>query len=95
MAQYDVFVFCKVCAGVHEVGTTVTLTDGPVERQSIGHAYTYEGKCIPPKLGFLTPHPYHLHEERHFVCSRRPESNVLGARRMNLTRTAVEQSEVV
>jgi hypothetical protein len=53
MAQYVLFVFCKVCAGVHEIGITVTLTDGPSERQSIGHAYTYQGKRIPPKLGFL------------------------------------------
>jgi hypothetical protein len=57
MAQYDLFVFCKVCAGVHEIGTTVTLTDGPSERESIGHAYTYQGKCIPPKLGFVLHTP--------------------------------------
>jgi hypothetical protein len=53
MPRYDLFVFCKVCTGVHEMGTTVTLTDGPTERQSIGDAYTYQGKGIPPKLGFL------------------------------------------
>jgi hypothetical protein len=38
---------------VHELGTTVTLIDGPSERQSLGHAFTHQGKSIPPKLKFL------------------------------------------
>jgi hypothetical protein len=53
MARYTLFVFCRECAGVHEMGINVTLTDGPVERQSIGDAYTYQGKAVPPKLAFL------------------------------------------
>jgi hypothetical protein len=56
MPRYALFAFCKICGGVHEIGINVTLTDGPVERHSIGDAYTYQGKCIPPKLGFLLHH---------------------------------------
>jgi hypothetical protein len=47
---------------VHEMGIKITLTDGPAERQSIGDAYTYQGKGIPPKLLFL------LHNR--IVCSK-------------------------
>jgi hypothetical protein len=53
MARYTLFVFCKICGGLHEMGARITLTDGPSERQSIGDAYTLQGKAIPPKLGFL------------------------------------------
>lgn len=50
-AQYGVFASCNKCGGVHELGISVLLTDGPVDRQSI--AELYRGKTLPKNLADL------------------------------------------
>lgn len=50
--QYGVFVYCNKCAGVHEMGISVTMEDGPVAKQSIGDFY--DGKSLPKNLANLT-----------------------------------------
>ena len=50
-AQYGVFVSCNKCGGVHELGISVLLTHGPVNRQSLGDLY--RGKTLPKNLAGL------------------------------------------
>jgi hypothetical protein len=51
-AQYNIFVFCNKCAGVHDMGISITMEDGPVDKQSIGAFY--DGKNLPKSLASLT-----------------------------------------
>ena len=48
---YGVLVTCNKCGGVHEMGISVVLEDGPFVKQSIGA--TYKGKPLPKKLADL------------------------------------------
>jgi hypothetical protein len=43
---------CNKCAGLHEMGITVTMENGPVEKQSVGDLY--DGKSLPKVLADLT-----------------------------------------
>jgi hypothetical protein len=51
-AQYNILASCHKCAGVHETGISVTIEDGPVDKQSIGDFYN--GKSLPKTLAALS-----------------------------------------
>ena len=51
-AEYRVFVSCNKCGGVHEMGISVVIEDGPFDKQSIGELYN--GKTLPKSLEDLT-----------------------------------------
>jgi hypothetical protein len=51
MAEYDVFAVCNACGDLHPLGISVTVDDGPVNKQSIADAY--EGKDLPQSLAAL------------------------------------------
>ena len=51
-ADYRVLASCNKCGGLHELGISVVMTDGPVVRQSIG--VLYRGKTLPKNLADLT-----------------------------------------
>lgn len=51
-AQYSVVAACNKCGGLHEMGISVTIENGPVEKQSIGDLY--DGKSLPNSLADLT-----------------------------------------
>jgi hypothetical protein len=38
-SYYSIFVLCNKCNGTHDMGVSVVLKDGPVEKRSIGHMY--------------------------------------------------------
>jgi len=48
---YEVLVSCNKCGGVHEMGVSVVLENGPVDKQSIGAFYN--GKTLPKNLADL------------------------------------------
>ncbi len=50
--RYRVVAACNKCGGVHEMGISVVLDDGPVNEQSIGAQY--KGKILPKSLAGLT-----------------------------------------
>ncbi len=50
--QYRVVASCNKCGGVHEMGVSVVLDDGPFNKQSIGAHY--KGKTLPKSLADLT-----------------------------------------
>jgi len=50
-AQYSIFISCNKCAGMHETGISITLEDGPRDKQSIGNFYS--GKSLPKTLATL------------------------------------------
>ncbi len=51
MALYQVHVFCNVCAYTHPLGLSLSLDDGPPEKESIGNLYA--GKDLPPQIAQL------------------------------------------
>lgn len=51
-AQYSIFVSCNKCAGVHGTGFSITIENGPVDKQSI--ADFYSGKSLPKTLATLS-----------------------------------------
>ena len=51
MAEYDVFAVCNACGDLHPLGISVTLDDGPANKQSIADGY--EDKDPPPSLAAL------------------------------------------
>jgi hypothetical protein len=51
-ADYGILVSCNKCGGLHEMGISVVMTDGPVVRQSIGALY--REKTLPKNLADLT-----------------------------------------
>ena len=51
-AQYSIVVSCNKCAGLHEMGISVTMENGPANKQSIGELY--DGKSLPKSLANLT-----------------------------------------
>ncbi len=51
-AQYNIFISCNKCAGMHETGISITVEDGPREKQSIGNFYS--GKNLPKTLATLS-----------------------------------------
>jgi hypothetical protein len=59
-AQYSIFASCNKCGGVHETGISITIEDGPVDKQSIGDFFN--GKSLPKSLATLssTVFPCHL-----------------------------------
>jgi hypothetical protein len=50
--QFSVFASCHRCARVHETGISITMEDGPVDKQSIGDFY--RGKSFPESLASLS-----------------------------------------
>jgi hypothetical protein len=51
-SQYSIVVACNKCAGVHEMGISVTMENGPAAKQSIGDLY--DGKSLPKNLANLS-----------------------------------------
>jgi|SRR4030095_4661937 hypothetical protein len=51
-SQYSIVVSCNKCAGVHEMGISVTMENGPANKQSIGDLYN--GKSLPKNLANLS-----------------------------------------
>ena len=51
-AEYRVLVFCNKCGGLHDLGISVAMEDGPADKQSIGDLY--EGKTLPKTLADFT-----------------------------------------
>jgi len=51
-AQYSIFISCNKCAGVHETGISITVENGPHDKQSIGAFYS--GKSLPKTLATLS-----------------------------------------
>src|SRR5262245_7941350 len=51
-AQYSILVSCNKCAQVHETGISITVEDGPHDKQSIGDFYG--GKNLPKTLATLS-----------------------------------------
>ena len=49
---YVVSVSCNKCKGTHDLGVSVTMTDGPIVKQSI--ASLFDGKELPKVLSDLT-----------------------------------------
>ncbi len=52
LTQYSIVVTCNKCAGLHEMGISVTMEDGPTYKQSIRDVY--DGKSLPKSLANLT-----------------------------------------
>jgi hypothetical protein len=52
ITEYRIVANCNKCAGLHEMGFSVTMEDGPVDKQSIGDLY--DGKSLPKSLATLT-----------------------------------------
>lgn len=50
--QYGISVSCNKCGGLHETGISITLGDGPVDKQSLGDFY--REKSLPKGLANLT-----------------------------------------
>jgi hypothetical protein len=51
-AQYSIVVSCNKCAGLHEMGISVTMENGPASKQSIGELY--DGRSLPKSLANLS-----------------------------------------
>jgi hypothetical protein len=51
-AEYSVLVSCNKCGGLHDLGISVVMEDGPADRQSVGDLY--EGKTLPKSLADFT-----------------------------------------
>ena len=50
--NYGVVVCCNKCGGMHDMGISVTMPDGPAAKQSI--ASLYDGKPLPKVLSELS-----------------------------------------
>jgi hypothetical protein len=50
--SYQVFASCNKCGGMHDLGISVTMKDGPLIKQSI--AAFYDGKPLPKILSDLS-----------------------------------------
>jgi hypothetical protein len=48
MATYAVHFFCDECSGVHPLGISIGLDDGPADKTSINDVY--QGKEIDPMI---------------------------------------------
>jgi hypothetical protein len=51
-AGYEVFVSCNKCGGIHEMGISVVIENGPITKQSVGALY--DGKPLPKILSDLS-----------------------------------------
>jgi len=51
-SQYSIVVSCNKCNGMHELGISVTMENGPTDMQSI--ADLYDGKSLPKNLAALS-----------------------------------------
>ena len=50
--QYRILAFCNKCGGTHDMGVSVILKDGPIDKQSIGDVY--EDRNLPASLAKLS-----------------------------------------
>ena len=51
-SQYSIVVACNRCAGLHDMGISFTMENGPANKLSIGE--WFEGKSLPKSLANLT-----------------------------------------
>src|SRR5262245_13045356 len=52
ISKYSIVVSCNKCGGMHELGISVTMDNGPTDKQSIGDLY--DGKSLPKNLADLS-----------------------------------------
>jgi len=52
LSQYSIVASCNKCGGMHEMGISVTMENGPTDKQSIGALY--DGKSLPKNLANLS-----------------------------------------
>jgi hypothetical protein len=50
-SRYSVVALCNKCGGMHEMGVSITLREGPSTRQSICAAY--KDRSVPPNVASL------------------------------------------
>jgi len=50
--QYSILALCNKCGGTHDTEVSVSLKDGPVEKQSIEHVY--KDRNLPESLAKLS-----------------------------------------
>ena len=51
-SRYSIVASCNKCAGLHDMGISVTMENGPAGKQSLGDLY--DGKSLPKNLANLT-----------------------------------------
>ena len=51
MPKYAIHVFCNECGDVHPMRITISLKDGPTDKQSVGD--TYSGRDLPQEIANL------------------------------------------
>ena len=54
MPQYDIYVSCKECDGIHPMGIGVYLNVGPAYEDSVSE--TYSAKAVPPQILAIQRH---------------------------------------
>jgi len=51
-SSYGVLVSCNKCGGAHDMGISIVIADGPLDKQSVGDLY--RGKTVPKNLADLS-----------------------------------------
>lgn len=54
MPQYDIYVACNECDGIHPMGIAVHLDAGPTDQGSVYE--TYPAKSLPPQILAIEGH---------------------------------------
>jgi hypothetical protein len=75
--QFSVFASCHKCARVHETGISITMEDGPVDKQSVGDFLPWQKFSQKPRQSFQ--HYSHVPSDGKAVYPERHEANILGA----------------
>ena len=66
VATYRIYAVCNACGDLHTMGTTVSLSGGPVSKQSIADAYP--NKDPPEEIAALKGSRVHCHKiGRHYA----------------------------
>ena len=66
MAMYRIYAVCNACGDLHTVGTDISLSAGPVNKQSIADAYP--NKDPPAEIAALKGSRVHCHKiGRHYA----------------------------
>jgi hypothetical protein len=60
VATYRIYAVCNACGDLHTIGSTISLTGGPVIKQSI--ADTYPNKDPPAEIVALKGSRVHCHK---------------------------------
>jgi hypothetical protein len=76
MAQYDVYVTCNECGGVHPMGMGIYLENGPIDKQNITD--TYQGRSLPPQVQAIKGQNS-MSKDRKAIYTRRQQTSIFGA----------------